>query len=102
MRTPACSAYGQIALQAAASRGHLEIVQLLLSAGANELVQDLYAMDGIDVNEPILLREGADVNAAPSRYAGLTVLQGAAAGCKLDSLLEQGAPWGATTMAKPR
>lgn len=78
---------GRTALQAAAERGHVAIVEKLLRLGAdvNALPSPSHgrtALQGASENGfsnivTILLNQGADVNGPAARYSGLTALQGA-------------------------
>ena len=81
--------YLAIPLKQAAVRGHIEIVQILLDAGANAdyvagsqeftALQSAASADHFYIVQK-LIAAGADVNAAPSMYGGRTVLQAAAEG----------------------
>ncbi|KAH0499817.1 hypothetical protein TgHK011_006983 [Trichoderma gracile] len=78
---------GRTALQAAAERGHLNIVKLLLQLGAEvnappspsagRTALQAAAGGGFGAIVQLLLEHGAHVNAAAARYKGFTALQGA-------------------------
>lgn len=78
---------GRTALQAAAERGHLDIVKLLLQLGAEvnappspsagRTALQAASGGGFGAIVQLLLEQGAHVNAPAARYKGFTALQGA-------------------------